>query len=474
MDYIVIGAGPAGITIAFLLAKNNYKVLLLDREDNIGGCHRVRRVYDSPSNSYLFSEHGPRIYSSSYKSLHLILKEMGSSFYDFFTPYKYGVFDISSRIILEVLKPRETILLSVEVLKLLIYNKHGQDTTVYEFMERNRFSKKTKDYIDSICRLTDGADSKRYTLFEFLSLVNQQIFYRVYQPNAPLDMKFFPFIEQKLIEMGVSIVKGCNIESITKKDDKIVSVKCNNKVYNSKNFIFAIPPESLSKLLMQSTHTIDIFGSDFHEYAKKTEYMHYIPIVFHFDKQVALPNIHGFPSSEWGITFIVLTDYMKMNEEESKMVISTIITKTDSLSKITSKNAHMSSKGEMIDEVYSHLKKTFPNIPMYYRAIVSPGVYKKQDKWVDVDTSFYKTKNTKNIPYQSPTCSNAYTLGTHNGNSQYNFTSMESAMSNAINLFNTMTNKPQYKIDRIIELRDVLVVLIVLVILYALYQIKNK
>lgn len=466
MDYTVIGAGPAGITIAYLLAKNNHKVLLLDREDTIGGCHRVRRVYDEQSNSYLFSEHGPRIYSSSYKSLQLILKEMGSSFYDFFTPYKYGVFDISSRIILEVLRPRESILLSVEVLKLLLYNKHGQDTTVYEFMERNKFSKKTKEYIDSICRLTDGADSKRYTLFEFLSLVNQQIFYRVYQPNAPLDTKLFPFIEQKLTELGVSIVKGCNIDSITKKDDKIVSVKCNNKVYNSKNFIFAIPPESLSKLLMQSPHTSNIFGGDFHEYAKKTEYMHYIPIVFHFDKQVALQNIHGFPSSEWGITFIVLTDYMKMNEDNSKMVISTIITKTDSMSKITSKNAHMSSKQEMIDEVYSHLKKTFPNIPMYYRAIVSPGVYKHKDKWVDIDTAFYKTKNTKNIQYKSPMCSNTYTLGTHNGKSQYNFTSMESAMSNAINLFNTMTTKPKYKIERIIELNDVIRMLILILCIF--------
>ncbi len=54
-DYAIVGAGPAGLTMALYLAKNNKHVILIDRELTIGGCHRVRRV------DGMFSDHGPRI-----------------------------------------------------------------------------------------------------------------------------------------------------------------------------------------------------------------------------------------------------------------------------------------------------------------------------------------------------------------------------------------------------------------------------
>ena len=47
-DYIIIGGGPCGLTIAYYLSKmyttsvNN--ILLIDSNENLGGCHRVKRV----------------------------------------------------------------------------------------------------------------------------------------------------------------------------------------------------------------------------------------------------------------------------------------------------------------------------------------------------------------------------------------------------------------------------------------------
>ena len=43
-DYTIVGAGPTGLTIAWFLAKSGYKVLIIEREIVIGGCHRVIRV----------------------------------------------------------------------------------------------------------------------------------------------------------------------------------------------------------------------------------------------------------------------------------------------------------------------------------------------------------------------------------------------------------------------------------------------
>jgi len=40
-------------------------------------------------------------------------------------------------------------------------------------LKNNNFSLKAFDYFDRLCRLTDGAASERYTLYEFLQLINQ-------------------------------------------------------------------------------------------------------------------------------------------------------------------------------------------------------------------------------------------------------------------------------------------------------------
>ena len=52
-DAIVVGAGPAGCTAAFVMAKEGLKVLLLERGKNVGG----KNVF------------GGRIYSHSLKKL---------------------------------------------------------------------------------------------------------------------------------------------------------------------------------------------------------------------------------------------------------------------------------------------------------------------------------------------------------------------------------------------------------------------
>ena len=73
-DYVIVGAGPTGLTLAWILGKYGNKILLVDREASIGGCHRVRRV------DGFFTEHGPRIYISNAKTFKTILKSMNMDF----------------------------------------------------------------------------------------------------------------------------------------------------------------------------------------------------------------------------------------------------------------------------------------------------------------------------------------------------------------------------------------------------------
>jgi phytoene dehydrogenase-like protein len=66
-DYVIIGGGPTGLTLALYLSKY-YKIAIIEKEDQIGGCHSVKRI------DGLFSEHGPRIYLDNYLVFKDILK----------------------------------------------------------------------------------------------------------------------------------------------------------------------------------------------------------------------------------------------------------------------------------------------------------------------------------------------------------------------------------------------------------------
>ena len=188
-DYTIIGAGPSGLITAYLLAKSGKKCILIDKNDNIGGCHRVLRI------NGLFTEHGPRIYSSSYLNTINILNDMGINFYDIFTEYNFSISNIGGKSI-KNLSFKELLILGWNF---LINSKNTQIISMTDFMEKHNFSTNSKDYINRLCLLTDGASADKYTLFEFLELANQQILYKLYQPKKPNDKLLFPLMLKSLM-----------------------------------------------------------------------------------------------------------------------------------------------------------------------------------------------------------------------------------------------------------------------------------
>ena len=90
-DYILIGGGPTGLTLAWYLAQQKKKVLIIEKEKELGGCHRVQRI------DGLFTEHGPRVYSDSYINFTNLLKEMDLDYNKIFTPYTFDLTNIGTK-----------------------------------------------------------------------------------------------------------------------------------------------------------------------------------------------------------------------------------------------------------------------------------------------------------------------------------------------------------------------------------------
>jgi len=470
-DLVIVGGGPSGLALAQCVSHLNKKILIIDNEKVIGGCHAVRRVNN------LFTEHGPRIYSSTYKVFQNLLKEMDSDFYDLFVKYNFSITQIGGETIFSVLPWSELLKLLWEFMKLMINDNHGLNVILKDFLNESGFNKESIEMIDRVCKLTDGGGVDKYTLQEFLQLFNQQFFYGLYQPKLPNDIGLFKIWREFLEKKGVDFSLNTDIKNINIKNNVIesvnVSVDNHLETIFSKKFVMAIPPKNLVELT--KTYQIPHNWGNLEQYAIDTAYIDYISVAFHWDKELNLKKIYGFPKSSWGIAFIVLSDYMKFNESNSKTVLSTAVTLSDRKSPNNKKTADECTANELVDEIFLQLKEAYPDLPVPTISIISPGV--KYDsinkKWISLDTAFIMTSNKGYLPFENNIIKNMYTLGTHNGKSYYKFTSLESAVSNSVmlskELYPELKDKKYIKLTRSTSLSDIFDLVIIVLILYLIY-----
>lgn len=467
MDYCIIGAGPCGLTLAWILSKNNFKVTIIDRENDIGGCHRVRRVKDNNDN--FFTEHGPRIYLSSFLNTIKWFRDMDMDFFKYFSKYNFNFSSIGDRSIKNI-KFFELFWFGYESIRMIFNDLYSKQITCLDFMEKHNFSLDTIDYIDRICRLTDGVGSDKYTLFEFLQLINQNGLYSIYQPNKPNDIGIFHKIKSKLINNGVKFIFNTKINNIIvdKHDSNKIShitglSKHNTFGLYANNFIFAIPPVNLVQIIQNNPFVKNSFGQFdiIKQWAHFNNYNIYVSITFHWNQNLQLPKVWGFPLSDWGIAYIVLSDYMTFDNQQSKTVISCCITKPEAISTNINKTIDQCSNQELINETFRQLKINFPNLQTPTKSFISPGDYKFNNKWLTKDTAYMMTTDIANhnpIQFASVMFNNLYSVGSHNRYSKYHFTSMESAVTNAIavssqllNVNNKDNNNNNYMNDVILQ-----------------------
>lgn len=492
-DLIIIGGGPSGLALAQCCSSLQKTILIIEREDDIGGCHRVKRVNVTNKNGIverMFTEHSPRVYSSTYKTFINLLKKMDLDFYELFTPYNFSIATIGGETIWGTLSYGEMFSLFVDFIILLVNDDYGKNISMSDYTESRGFTQKSHDIIDRICRLTDGATSDKYTLNEFLQLFNQQAPYTLYQPKFPNDTSLFSLWKSYLEKANVDFLLETTVEKLQintfTEDEEGTTIRSVNCKYQGKDieilgdkFIIATPPTNLVKIL-ENSHNEKIQNSfgDFEKlkvWSRDTNYINYISVIFHWDTKLDLDKIYGFPKTEWGVAFVVLSDYIQFAESQSKTVISTSITISNMPSSKINKTANQCDKSELITEVLDQLRISFPFLPTPTVSIISPELSWENGSWESLDTAFIASSNQPNLDFRSKTISNLFNLGTQNGQNIYKFTSMESAVTNAVVLSHLLYPelKKSFEIKSAFTTRSIILVFILLLcIIYV--SIKNK
>ena len=399
---------------------------------------------------------------------------IGINFYDYFVPYDFDTFEFARKSIFEIFSLKESLILFSNVL----FNMQKKKTTMKEFMDYYNFSENAKKHIDGLCRVSDGSGYDRYSLEQFIQLINQQSLYKMYQPSKPLDKGLFKYWENYLLNTNNVIIKKSTMINKCIIDDnnnitKVVDI--NGNIYNGNNIILACPPISVINIISK-LNIPDAFinFNTFENFAKKTEYLEYIPIIFHWNSKIELSKKRDFPpSSEWGVIYILLSNYMEFDEKTSQTVISASISRMDVKSSFLNKTANECSEEELINETLRQLKISIkPTVSIMY-----PNVYKDPvaNIWKNKDTAFFNTATEEDVYFKSDKYKNLYTIGTHNKGSSYYFTSFESAVSNAIVAFNNLNDKEvKLEIDKPIGIIMIIYYFLIIIISYFLIKIITR
>jgi hypothetical protein len=436
-DYIIVGAGPSGLTLAYYLSNHfGKRIIVLDKHEDIGGCHRVNRhrvnrrgielsripinriaqgvAEQQPSNTNDkngFSEHGPRVYSSSYTNFIKLLRDMNLDFYSLFRPYDFQISRIGGETASSIFSIKELAHLAYAFVLFILdaRGKYGQSMSMKSFTEEHAFSAESIDYIDRVCRLTDGATYATYSLNKFFQLLNFQSIYRLYQPVNPLDEELFSKWAAKI---SAPIIRGYEVSNVR----RVGGVNIVNDEIRGKNIIFAIPPKNLSGLVHLSPEWI-------HDHT----YIPYYCIAFEWDTDIlrGVQRVWGFPRSTWGVAYIVLSDYFE-EYRGKRTLISTAITIPEG--RMNGKTASEASHEELAQGILRVLSENYPILGKTRPSAVRIGSLPNND------SAYIENANVSNsdqfLPFKL--AEGIYTVGVQNGKSDYKFTSLEAAVSNAM------------------------------------------
>jgi hypothetical protein len=485
-DLIIVGAGPAGLALAHASSSLYRRILIIDKETEIGGCHRVKRDVDG-----LFTEHGPRIYLSIYYNFFNLMNEMGLKVEDVFVNYKYSFDDVAKEKLLPYYTHYELFMFSLAYLMFVIDDDYGKNISLYEYLRGHGFSLKVIDVFDRLCRFTDGGNVYTYSLNKILKMTDGSPMLQIYQPKAPLDVVLFSTWKKFLSNRGVDFMTGFHIVDYDIQNNNVETITLSNteKIRCGK-LVFAVPPVALMNIIKYEDGLRNAFGNfnDFERWVDKTKYIDYISITYHFKGKLGLPFVNGLTfDTDWGIVIINLSDYMENVDNVGTVdvleavdgaeggystVLSTAISICDKDSKATYKKANECSADELIKEVHRQIKRSiFHDLPDDYKGIVNPNNYYDtyKNKWACRDNAYFNTYSEKYIPFYS-SINNVYNLGTHNGKSYMSYTTIESAVSNAIYLAGELYPEvmSKYRVYRGITAKNILM-LVILILFVALY-----
>lgn len=412
MKYIIVGAGPAGLSLAYILSKHNYDIVLIEKDIKLGGSWNS----DWIEGKY-FSENSPRVlFFSGYTKK--LLNDIGINNKDLGNIYGNSGFEEKLKVFkffYNYFSFQDYLIFLISLIKFNFFININKNLQYW--LDNSNLTSKAKNAI-RIFSITICDIPKKTNINDFFSIFKINPFLQLQQFREP--NKWHMLIEKKLIKNKVKIFKNCMVTKILTKNKKPIGVSYINLVNNyineikGKKIIIAAQSTGLFNILKNSSDIIKNNWINYNyikDWGKNTYYSSF-GFQLHFDKIIKFPNQWGWSAkSEWTIIILPVSNWLKIisKDKNVKTVWSCCIIDFNTKSKRLNKTANECTKDEVIDECLYQLYKLNKNIGKPYKVTFSRNLKKINNKWHSKNTGF--TRANKNFIPIKGKLNNLYTVG---------------------------------------------------------------
>ena len=424
-DYIIIGGGPTGITLAIMLANTKFKTLLLESESSLGGNWKV-----DLQNEYL-TEHSPKVLFSNNHYFFELLKCLKVK-YKLNNVYgKFGNLKIINAFV-KSFSCNDYYQLFKTMYKFI---SHPTSFDYYQSLDKwiieNNLSDTGKSLLETLSVVMANTSDKicMGSFMEFI-LIEPGIFFNIVQLNDPNE--WLNCASEYLSTFtNINILYNTHIVSIHENgtmQDK------NNNTFKCKEIILTVPVRSLYNIVLKSSPLLqkNWFESmnTFENFVDKSTYIG-LGFQLHFNKKMIPPTDWCWSCfNDWKIIVVQKDDIHKIISKDPTIVSvwSCVIVDLESKSKRTKKTPNeCDTMDEIVEEALYQLSCENNEEINPYKITYHKNIRKKCNKWDTINSSYANSIGA--LSYTGEHVNNIYSVGPHNIGS---FTIIEHAIKSAI------------------------------------------
>jgi len=355
----IFGAGPTGMTLAWILSKKGKKVVLYEKYKEPGGTWTTKWLTDD--NKKWFTQHSPQILSTAYVNTFDLWDEMGIDHEKFLQSYKSSWTDMDTTFV-------DKLNLALSYFRYLFNESKYEKITVSDFF-KGKLSDKGIKSLTEICYLLDGVPPSIMTVNELFGSFDQTFFYSTMEMSKASgdDGGFAKLWCNKLIEKGVVIIanttldrledtgEGTAVLAYTKEDSEPIKIE--------DEIILALDPMGLYKVLNSSSDKIKDNWGGWDKLSNHILDGIYVSlsVQFHFEEGTDISVDKATKmgaSTDWGIICVPVP----LTVSKTPTLSSTILN-MNAYSSVLNKNVDACSYNEVMEEAWRQIRQANPNLP---------------------------------------------------------------------------------------------------------------
>ena len=393
MKYIIIGGGPTGLSLAYILSNNGYNVEIIEKNNQLGGSWNFQW-----SNDKYFSENSPRVLGFG-KYTQKFLTEIGinekedlENIYGNMVQTSLKVFNF----IKEYLSFNDYIILSSNLIKSKTIGI-DDSLTLQDWFDNSDLSENAKKGL-SIISITICDRPDKTNLNDFFGSMGAFNLKQLREPN-----KWYELLKENFSKKtNIKISTNTEVIELVEDNNKIVKAICFNKEHNKKEvkygnkFILSTQSDGIFSILNKSNKIVQNNWTSLdwiNNWCKKTYYSGF-GFQLHFKEDVAFKNDWCWAcKNEWTIIILPVSNWLKIKsyDNEIKTVWSCVIVDMDTKSNTIDKTVNECSIKEVIDEALNQINK-LNKIPEPYKITISENLRDDDGIWKSQNTGFTRGK----------------------------------------------------------------------------------